>query len=959
MNSNGGTIAIGAVGTGTLDMTAGGVVNAGSGAIDIGSLGAVLGAGTLTASAIVNSGAVDASGGNLLINGAITGTGTLEIETGATLAVGDVAATDTIAFGNDVLQMLALQTPGEAEATIQNFYAGSTIDLPDLTGLIGSWNQVNSTGGVLTLTDGTSGPVIAALNISGMHSGFTLHEDGSGGTDVLANDTVTFAWNASSGAWSTAGNWTNLTSSTAGPPGSADAAEFESGAGTISGSGEAGTLDLLGGTWTMDGNVNVADDTAVGVDAIATLFIDGGGTVDAGGTAAIAASTGSAGSSVSVVGANSTWQVTGTLDIGEAAEGSLTVVSQGSVAASGVDVGVTAGAVGVITVSGVGSNITDGGELSLGDAGVAELSITDGADITAVDVDLGVQGSGSGNVDIEGAGSTLNITDNLNIGDLGLGVLTIGQGATLAVVNNLNQGANGVLNVAGGIIDPASGTLSGTTNISVGGAITYTGTLTLKGTINVQGGTGTLNVGTLTGAGDLNVGTDGIFVLADGTGGENGPTLIGASVPVITFADNTGTMTVKDAAVLGTLEITAFNAGDKVELPNLVFTGTTIVTAGTIDLVNAGGTIVGDVLYGGTVVGATLAAGIVGAAPCFAAGTRIATTRGPVAVEQLGLGAAVRLARGGTAPVLWLGHRTVDCSRHPRPRDVMPVRVMADAFGPGQPSGELLLSPDHAVFIDGVLIPVRYLLNGATVVQEAVVRVTYWHVELDHHDVLLAEGLACESYLDTGNRGAFANGGGATMMHADFALRVWERESCAPLVVDGAELEAARSYLLERAHGLGFTVTADPDLHLLAGGETLWPQAVAGGVYRFALPANADALVIASRSAIPGEMADVYDDGRRLGVMLGRITFLQDGVACEVALAGLPDDAGFHALEGDGGSCWRWTDGNARLEVPAGFAPDAPLTLELHVAASRPAWVAPAHQPATATGNGENTRAAA
>jgi hypothetical protein len=58
-----------------------------------------------------------------------------------------------------------------------------------------------------------------------------------------------------------------------------------------------------------------------------------------------------------------------------------------------------------------------------------------------------------------------------------------------------------------------------------------------------------------------------------------------------------------------------------------------------------------------------------------------------------------------------------------------------------------------------------------------------------------------------------------------------------------------------------------------------------------------------------------------------------------VALDGLPDDAGFHALERDGQWCWRWTDGQARLEVPAGFAPDAPLALELHVAASRPAWI--------------------
>jgi hypothetical protein len=76
----------------------------------------------------------------------------------------------------------------------------------------------------------------------------------------------------------------------------------------------------------------------------------------------------------------------------------------------------------------------------------------------------------------------------------------------------------------------------------------------------------------------------------------------------------------------------------------------------------------------------------------------------------------------------------------------------------GRPGRDLYLSPDHAVFTDGVLIPVRYLVNGATIVRQEFSHVTYWHVELPVHGVVLAEGLAAESYLDTGNRAAFAEG---------------------------------------------------------------------------------------------------------------------------------------------------------------------------------------------------------
>jgi hypothetical protein len=149
---------------------------------------------------------------------------------------------------------------------------------------------------------------------------------------------------------------------------------------------------------------------------------------------------------------------------------------------------------------------------------------------------------------------------------------------------------------------------------------------------------------------------------------------------------------------------------------------------------------------------------LIGVTPCYAAGTRIATDRGPVAVEALRRGDHVVSMLGRIVPVVWVGRRHVDCRHHPRPQEAWPVRVQTDAFGRAMPHCDLWLSPDHAVFVDGVLIPVRYLINGTTVVQEPVESITYFHVELPRHDVVLAEGLPAESYLDTGNRTAFEIG---------------------------------------------------------------------------------------------------------------------------------------------------------------------------------------------------------
>ncbi len=105
------------------------------------------------------------------------------------------------------------------------------------------------------------------------------------------------------------------------------------------------------------------------------------------------------------------------------------------------------------------------------------------------------------------------------------------------------------------------------------------------------------------------------------------------------------------------------------------------------------------------------------------------------------------------------------------------------------------------MFVDDVLIPIGHLINGTSIRQIARDEVTYYHVELPRHDVLLAEGLPTESYLDTNNRANFANGGGPVALHPEFAIRTWEAAGCAPLIVCGPKLLAAQRWIDALAAG--------------------------------------------------------------------------------------------------------------------------------------------------------------
>jgi hypothetical protein len=142
---------------------------------------------------------------------------------------------------------------------------------------------------------------------------------------------------------------------------------------------------------------------------------------------------------------------------------------------------------------------------------------------------------------------------------------------------------------------------------------------------------------------------------------------------------------------------------------------------------------------------------------CFMERTQILTPNGEVAVEELRNGDLVTTTDGRSVSVRWIGRQTVAKLFADELR--LPIRVKARAFGDNVPCRDLLLSPDHALFVDGLLANAGALVNGTSVVRESNVPpiFTYYHVEVDDHSLILAENTPAETFIDNTDRRAFDN----------------------------------------------------------------------------------------------------------------------------------------------------------------------------------------------------------
>jgi hypothetical protein len=518
-----------------------------------------------------------------------------------------------------------------------------------------------------------------------------------------------------------------------------------------------------------------------------------------------------------------------------------------------------------------------------GAASVLELATASGnGTITGI----GTQFVGFGTIAVD-AGATWNMT-----GADTIAATTVGTHTT-----------NGTLNNAGTI------DLTGTLTLGSGGALSN------NNLIKISGGEFLANIG-VGAAGSLEISSGGWIDFASAV-----------TSGTIDFLDATGNLILADPAGV-TLALNGFVQGDEIDLPGVTYdTGhmTATYSGGQLSVYD-NGTLKADIHLSGFSTNSFIPANdgtghTEVTVLCFVAGAGISTPKGEILVENLSIGDMVQTWDGKAEPIVWIGTGRVLVTPTKRSA-ATPVIVRKGALADNVPHRDLRVTKGHALFIDGVLIPVEELVNHRSIIWDDHAReVEIYHIELPRHAVLIANGAPAESYRDDGNRWLFQN--------ANSGWTLPPQPPCAPVLTRGPIIDAIWRRLLDRAGPRpGLPLTDDPDLHLIVDGLRL-DGTMHGNLCAFRMPRRPTSVRIVSHAAAQAELG-IARDPRVLGVAIRQITIWQ-GRDVTVINASNPDlTDGFHRYESD--NDFRWTNGNAALPPSVVAKVTGPTEIKLQVA---------------------------
>ncbi len=289
-----------------------------------------------------------------------------------------------------------------------------------------------------------------------------------------------------------------------------------------------------------------------------------------------------------------------------------------------------------------------------------------------------------------------------------LSVDAITTASTTILGSTLDVAAGATVNLADVRLDSTATIIDGGL-LNVSGAFAGTG-----GTVDIAGGSLFANA----------VAGSNLYAISSG-----GQLELGSDAPpasTINFADGLAdTLILDNESARLAAHITGLSGGNTIDISSLAFSssfttsyqGTTLtIDDGTTpvftftDIDKLGAFTLADNGSGGTVVA------------CYLEGTRILTNSGEKPIEELTIGELVIARHGHAKPIKWIGRRSYTGAFAASNQDLSPMLIRAGALADGVPKRDLYVSPEHALYLDDVLVPARELVNGVTIVRASGIR---------------------------------------------------------------------------------------------------------------------------------------------------------------------------------------------------------------------------------------------
>ncbi|WP_010516162.1 Hint domain-containing protein [Komagataeibacter oboediens] len=531
-----------------------------------------------------------------------------------------------------------------------------------------------------------------------------------------------------------------------------------------------------------------------------------------------------------------------------------------------------------------------------------------------------------------------------------LGVISLGGGGATVSGSDVNANISFAPSLLG-LADPYYVTATDGAHVTVDGlSNNLIGALT-GATITADGGTVSMSgedtISALSGA-TYNIENGGTLMINQ-VEGESAIAALGASS--VNFGTGGGTLVITPGANLSILEFPSISGFDQpgatIEIPNATAIASVSQSGDSTDIVTTTGQTIqvqgdfydyatqhnlfqstsdGNLYISTTPMNST---GDNGVLVCFLAGSMITTPAGTVAVEEIKENDTVlALVNGQHVPrtVVWAGKAQATVRAGVADDEAgYPVRIRQNAISDGVPYKDMLITAEHCLFLNGRFIPARMLVNGRSVLYDhSITSYEYYHIELEEHAIIMADGMLTESYLDTGNRRAFQQTG--QVIRIGGKTHDWTRDAAAPLGVSRDFVEPVFRQIEARAAAAGLDSQSatpisskEPDLYLMTDAQTIIPKIrEANGKVFFMVPPDVHDVRIMSRTARPSEMIGPYvDDRRQLGVLIGNIKLFEGNITRTIT-SHLTEDSSLGWYDGGNASdsvpC-RWTNGRSVLKL--------------------------------------------